>query len=78
MKALLKFYICIALLLSATIGYSQDCLPIDPCYEYNCNAAICNGEEDPFNVPFDGGISLLIAGGAALGVFGLKKKKALK
>jgi hypothetical protein len=77
MKVLIKFCIISALLISSNIGYSA-CLPIDPCYEYNCNAALCDGSEDPFNVPFDGGISLLIAGGAALGVFGLKKKKALK
>lgn len=77
MKALIKFCIISALVLGSNIGYSA-CLPIDPCYEYNCDPVACNGTEDPFDVPFDGGISLLIAGGAALGIFGLKKKKSLK
>ncbi len=77
MKALIKFCIISALLISSNIGYS-DCLPIDPCYEFGCNPLVCDGSQDPFNVPFDGGISLLIAGGAALGIFGLKRKKAVK
>lgn len=75
MKTLLKFSLILAFAISANLCYSQ-CEPISPCYP-DCNP-LCTGEEDPLNVPFDGGISLLIAGGAALGIFGLKKKKALK
>lgn len=49
--------------------------------DVGCTPAQCADDQDPCydpedaNIPIDGGISLLIAGGAALGLGGLYKKR---
>jgi hypothetical protein len=65
--------------LSFVANADDDCAtnPDHPCAEFGCPQACLddpNGYE-PLDVPIDGGVSLIVLGGAALGIFGSKKKK---
>ncbi len=79
MKKTLSFAATILLFAISTATTQAQCFddPRHPCYESGCDPACLSDPNgyDPFNVPFDGGASLIALGGVALGIFGSKKKK---
>jgi hypothetical protein len=82
MKKTIKSALVFLSLSALTLGaQAQDCTtdPTHPCAEYGCPAECIadpdNYDPNEFDVPFDGGVSLIALGGAALGVWGLKRKK---
>lgn len=77
----MKKYIVYFLLLGFTLVVSES----SACDLANCTIDECGDPQNGFcydpedaNIPIDGGISLLIAGGAALGLGGLFKSRRKK
>lgn len=79
MKKIATYLFTFLALTTLSFVANADCAsePLHPCRQYACDPACLSDPNgyDPFDTPIDGGVSLIVLGGAALGIFGAKKKK---